>query len=878
MKRLINMSTILSLALYVVPPFAAHAQDLTTVMVGNQAVICLPNKKTACPDGAVCTIALKPENCQANAEKTVAKLAGGAANSDQAAADAAAADKAAADQAAADQAAAQKAAADQAAADQAAAAKAAADKAAADQAAAQKAAADQAAADKAAADQAAAQKAAADQAAADQAAADKAAVKKAAAAEKAAARKAADEQAAAQKAAADQAAADQAAAEKAAADQAAANKAGADQAAADKAAADKAAADQAAADQAAANKAGADQAAADKAAADKAAADQAAADQAAADKAASDQAAADKAAADKAAAKAAKANKPDTKATVPAATAGTEGTAPATFPTVVVNGTTVICLPDKAAVCPDGANCVVAAKVQRCQTLAEKKLAGSTADQAAADKAAADKAAADKAAADKAAADKAVADKAAADKVAADQAAADKAATDQAAADKAAADKAAADKAAADQAAAVQAAAEKGAADQAAMDKASIAAAQKAQKAAAKAAAADPKVKVIVAPVAEQQAVTTLQTVLIAPAGPDASAVAAAAAAAAVAGLAAPAANQPPPAGAQVTTETVTAADTRTSAQNFAAAPVVVAPGKKTGLSDLEKVGLVALGALVIGAIINGNKQVVSNTGDRVVVRQDDGSYQVYKDDNSLLREPGAKVTTQTFKDGSTRTIFVRPDGSQIVTIRDASGRVLQRVAYDKKGHGTVLIDDLRPERPINVVNLPKPQPNNHISVDDTNAEMRAALAAANTADVGQSFSLRQVRLYTEVRLLAPTIDVPPVTFATGSAAIDPSEAQKLNKLGKFITTLVAKNPGEVFLIEGHTDAVGSAASNLALSDQRAESLAKALTEYFQVPPENLVVQGYGESELLVNTPGDERANRRVVVRIITSLLDQKGP
>ncbi|MCB2132755.1 MAG: OmpA family protein, partial [Rhodobacteraceae bacterium] len=77
----------------------------------------------------------------------------------------------------------------------------------------------------------------------------------------------------------------------------------------------------------------------------------------------------------------------------------------------------------------------------------------------------------------------------------------------------------------------------------------------------------------------------------------------------------------------------------------------------------------------------------------------------------------------------------------------------------------------------------------------------------------------------------------------------------------------------EVFLIEGHTDAVGSAAYNLALSDRRAESVALALTEYFEVPPENLVVQGYGEAFLKVQTDADERANRRAAVRRITPLL-----
>ena len=84
---------------------------------------------------------------------------------------------------------------------------------------------------------------------------------------------------------------------------------------------------------------------------------------------------------------------------------------------------------------------------------------------------------------------------------------------------------------------------------------------------------------------------------------------------------------------------------------------------------------------------------------------------------------------------------------------------------------------------------------------------------------------------------------------------------------------MLSANPLEVFLIEGHTDAVGDAASNLALSDRRAESVALALTESFEIPPENLVVQGYGARFLKVETEAAEQANRRATVRRITPLL-----
>jgi outer membrane protein OmpA-like peptidoglycan-associated protein len=60
---------------------------------------------------------------------------------------------------------------------------------------------------------------------------------------------------------------------------------------------------------------------------------------------------------------------------------------------------------------------------------------------------------------------------------------------------------------------------------------------------------------------------------------------------------------------------------------------------------------------------------------------------------------------------------------------------------------------------------------------------------------------------------------------------------------------------------------------NLALSDRRAESVALALTEYFDIPPENMVVQGYGETELLIDTLENEPLNRRVEVRVITPLM-----
>lgn len=325
----------------------------------------------------------------------------------------------------------------------------------------------------------------------------------------------------------------------------------------------------------------------------------------------------------------------------------------------------------------------------------------------------------------------------------------------------------------------------------------------------------------------------------------------------------------------EVTETTVTEANTRSSFEEFAGAPKLVEGGKKkSGLSDLEKAGLLALGAIVVGKVLSDGREVVANTGDRVVVKEPDGDFQVYKDDDTLLRRPGSTVRTESYRDGSTRTTVTREDGSQIVTIRDATGRVLRRAVYDTRGNETVLINDLLPETRIDVTALPEPTPGQtSISTTNGDAGLRAELARIEAERLGRGFSLRQIRELREVRRLAASIDVDNITFDTGSAVIRTTEARKLADLGRIMADILANNPYEVFLVEGHTDAVGSAASNLTLSDRRAESVALALTEYFGVPPENMVVQGYGEYDLRIQTDADERRNRRVAVRVITPLL-----
>ncbi|WP_287886266.1 MULTISPECIES: OmpA family protein [Paracoccus] len=289
-------------------------------------------------------------------------------------------------------------------------------------------------------------------------------------------------------------------------------------------------------------------------------------------------------------------------------------------------------------------------------------------------------------------------------------------------------------------------------------------------------------------------------------------------------------------------------------------------------VKDIAKLLLAGAAGMAVGKMLSNDRQVALNTGDRVVVTLPDGSQQVIKDDNTLLYRPGSNVRTETFDDGSTRTTVLREDGSRVVTIRDANMNILRRTLMRADGTETRLIDDTEAQ-PVQISTLPAPPPVriNRERLDE--AALREALR--REAAIDRRFSLGQIRNIPEVRALVAPVNVPEITFDTGSSAITPDQAQELATLGKVIRDSIDQDPREIYMIEGYTDAVGSDAANLALSDRRAESVALALTEYFQVPPENMVVQGYGEQFLLVPTDGPERQNRRVAVRRITDLLAQ---
>ncbi|MFN4011609.1 MAG: OmpA family protein [Pannonibacter sp.] len=276
-----------------------------------------------------------------------------------------------------------------------------------------------------------------------------------------------------------------------------------------------------------------------------------------------------------------------------------------------------------------------------------------------------------------------------------------------------------------------------------------------------------------------------------------------------------------------------------------------------------------------------GDVTIIREPG-RTIIRDDDRVI-IRRDETQTFRDLGIDQRIERRGD-ETRTIFDRPDGTRIVTITDEEGRLIRRTRQIRGGEEFVIIDNTIRNRPNDrfsdeIVVLERPQllmPRERYIVDAEMADERLiyeTIIAPPIAPLPRRYTLDEVRYSPDLRARMRSIDINTVTFPSGSWMIEPTQAQRLSAIAQSIRQVLLASPNEVFLVEGHTDAIGSDIDNLSLSDRRAQSVAEILTKDFGVPPENLTTQGYGEQYLKVATQAAARENRRVTLRRITPLL-----
>ena len=98
--------------------------------------------------------------------------------------------------------------------------------------------------------------------------------------------------------------------------------------------------------------------------------------------------------------------------------------------------------------------------------------------------------------------------------------------------------------------------------------------------------------------------------------------------------------------------------------------------------------------------------------------------------------------------------------------------------------------------------------------------------------------------------------------FDSGSDRLRPESAPTL----RMIASMIEQHPELRVRIEGHTDNVGGAAANQALSDKRAAAVKAALTSEHKVSGGRLETKGLGDTKPLgSNTTAEGRANNRRV-------------
>jgi outer membrane protein OmpA-like peptidoglycan-associated protein len=279
-----------------------------------------------------------------------------------------------------------------------------------------------------------------------------------------------------------------------------------------------------------------------------------------------------------------------------------------------------------------------------------------------------------------------------------------------------------------------------------------------------------------------------------------------------------------------------------------------------------------------------GRRIVIQEPGNRTIIREGNRTIIRHDETERLRRVYSGAVVRRERRGADQVTIIRRPNGIEIVTVYDRRGNLVRRIRREPTGREIVLIQNVIVGAPViyqEVVELPPPViqiPRERYIVEVEQAsqeEIYEALTAPPVERIERSYTLDQVRRSPALRERVRRVDIDTITFDFGSWDLSDEQARALTGVAEAINRAIEQNPSEVFLIEGHTDAVGDELDNLTLSDRRAETVARLLTEIFEVPAENLTTQGYGEQYLKIDTQEPERENRRVTIRRITPLLNQ---
>lgn len=126
-----------------------------------------------------------------------------------------------------------------------------------------------------------------------------------------------------------------------------------------------------------------------------------------------------------------------------------------------------------------------------------------------------------------------------------------------------------------------------------------------------------------------------------------------------------------------------------------------------------------------------------------------------------------------------------------------------------------------------------------------------------------RSLSMGEREEIAEIASSKPKIDLN-IQFDYNSAEISKTSLPSVQELGKALSNPSLK--GSTFVVAGHTDAIGGEAYNQDLSERRADTIKRYLSEKYGINGTDLITVGYGKTKPIdPNAPLDP-INRRVQV------------
>ena len=226
-----------------------------------------------------------------------------------------------------------------------------------------------------------------------------------------------------------------------------------------------------------------------------------------------------------------------------------------------------------------------------------------------------------------------------------------------------------------------------------------------------------------------------------------------------------------------------------------------------------------------------GGRTVFTEPG-RIIIRDPGGQSFIRHNEVDRFRYGARDIRTQQVGN-ETRTIVIRPDGTQIITVVGRDGQLLRRIRRDQRGREIIIIDnsyrdprgvggfyvDLAPP----VIRIPLQSLHRRSRGGVAGADLRHHDGAAGGADRTALFARRNPLQPDRCASACRASTSTPSTSKPDRGKFRPIRRRSCRRSPTASTGRSQANPRAVFLIEGHTDAVGNDVDNLSLSDRRAE-------------------------------------------------------